>query len=78
MASILNRATRIGKPFYDKYAKPFYNFNFRMWKDYPVHYLSVLCVVPCIYILFADADARYMEAEKLAGPPVCSSIPLID
>ena len=70
MASILARATRIVHPFYTKYGKPFYDFNFRMWRDYPVHYLSVMCVVPATYLLFADADARFMEAEKLAGPPV--------
>ncbi|KAL5264632.1 hypothetical protein ACHWQZ_G005647 [Mnemiopsis leidyi] len=70
MASIFGRAERIGRTFYTKYGKSFYEANFRVWRDYPVHYLSVLCLVPALYIALNDADSRYMEAEKLAGPPV--------
>ena len=71
MTSIFTKAGKIGKPVYDKYAKPFLNFNFEMWRKHPVQYASVMSIIPVCYLLIADSDSRYMEAEKLAGPPVC-------
>ena len=62
MASIFGRAKRIRDKFLE--------VNFEMWRDFPIQYLSVLCLVPAAYIFVKDADGRYMEAEKLAGPPV--------
>ena len=52
-------------------AKRFYDFNFRMWRDHPVHYLSVSMVIPISLVYWFDFDFRYNEAEKLALLPVC-------
>lgn len=55
------------------YWKRFASFNFRMWKDYPVNYLSVLQVIPILCVFIFDVDTRYTEAEKLALCPVSFS-----
>ena len=52
-------------------AKRFYDFNFKMWKEYPIHYLSVTSLVPAALVFWFDYDSRYNEAEKMAWLPVC-------
>ena len=48
----------------------FYNWNFRLWKEYPLHYLSTLSIIPWFYIFIKDVDGRWTDAATMAGLPV--------